>query len=176
MSKKVLSAIVCSALLFSLTACGNKTTTSSHKDEVTSSISKTHKKSKDKKSSNNSKKNGTKKIDSSQNDNLRSDNGQNEAASSSMNNVTDSNSKSMEVESNSDSMQRKMSAQDAKNIVKEHIGNKLNDAGINGKSVSGLPSISEIDGYTAVQNGVNDWTVSGNGHTYHVTATSVTGN
>jgi hypothetical protein len=34
--------------------------------------------------------------------------------------------------------------------------------------------MDEIDGYTATQNGVNDWTVSGNGHTYHVTATSVT--
>ena len=36
-------------------------------------------------------------------------------------------------------------------------------------------SIDEVDGYTAVQNGINDWTVSGNGHSFHVTATSVTG-
>ena len=68
-----------------------------------------------------------------------------------------------------------MTAQDAKNIVKEHIGNQLNNAGISGKPATGLPSIDEVDGYTAVQNGVNDWTVSGNGHSFRVTATSVTG-
>ena len=62
-----------------------------------------------------------------------------------------------------------------KNIVKEHIGNQLNNAGISGKPATGLPSIDEVDGYTAVQNGVNDWTVSGNGHSFRVTATSVTG-
>ena len=74
------------------------------------------------------------------------------------------------------SSQMTMSAQDAKNIVKEHIGNQLNNAGIAGKPKPNVPSIDEIDGYTAVQNGTNDWTVSGNGHTYHVTTTSVTGN
>lgn len=69
-----------------------------------------------------------------------------------------------------------MTAQDAKNIVKEHIGNQLNDRGVAGKSTDDLPSIDSVDGYTATQNGTNNWTVSGNGHTYHVTANSVTGN
>src|SRR5699024_1185589 len=72
--------------------------------------------------------------------------------------------------------QMTMSATDAKNIVKEHIGNQLSDRGIAGQSTSDLPSIDSVDGYTATQNGTNDWTVSGNGHTYHVTANSVTGN
>lgn len=69
-----------------------------------------------------------------------------------------------------------MNATDAKNIVKEHIGNQLNNRGVAGQSTSDLPSIDSIDGYTATQNGTNNWTVSGNGHTYHVTANSVTGN
>ena len=69
-----------------------------------------------------------------------------------------------------------MTATDARNIVKEHIGNQLNNRGIAGQSTSDLPSIDSVDGYTATQNGTNNWTVSGNGHTYHVTANSVTEN
>ena len=72
--------------------------------------------------------------------------------------------------------QATMTATDARNIVKEHIGNQLNNRGIAGQSTDDLPSIDSVDGYTATQNGTNNWTVSGNGHTYHVTANSVTGN
>ena len=78
--------------------------------------------------------------------------------------------------SNAQQSQVTMTATDAKNIVKEHIGNQLSDRGIAGQSISDLPSIDSVDGYTATQNGTNNWTVSGNGHTYHVTANSVTGN
>ena len=79
-------------------------------------------------------------------------------------------------QNSSTSSQATMTATDARNIVKEHIGNQLNNRGIAGQSTSDLPSIDSVDGYTATQNGTNNWTVSGNGHTYHVTANSVTEN
>lgn len=75
---------------------------------------------------------------------------------------------------NASSAQAQMTATDAKNIVKEHIINKLNDAGSEGRPRPNVPSMDEIDSYKTTQNGTNDWTVSGNGHTYHVTATAVT--
>ena len=95
--------------------------------------------------------------------------------SSSSSNVTSSSKSTTATSTSEQSTREQMTAQDAKNIVKEHIGNQLNNAGISGKPATGLPSIDEVDGYTAVQNGINDWTVSGNGHSFHVTATSVTG-
>ena len=84
--------------------------------------------------------------------------------------------KSTVKQNSSTSSQATMTATDARNIVKEHIGNQLNNRGIAGQSTSDLPSIDSVDGYTATQNGTNNWTVSGNGHTYHVTANSVTEN
>ena len=80
------------------------------------------------------------------------------------------------VKQSASAQQATMTATDARNIVKEHIGNQLNNRGIAGQSTDDLPSIDSVDGYTATQNGTNNWTVSGNGHTYHVTANSVTGN
>lgn len=100
------------------------------------------------------------------------------SSNSEMNSNSSTNSFATDKSATSSSEQNtraQMTAQDAKNIVKEHIGNQLNNAGISGKPATGLPSIDEVDGYTAVQNGVNDWTVSGNGHSFRVTATSVTG-
>lgn len=100
------------------------------------------------------------------------------SSNSEMNSNNSTNSVATDKSATSSSEQNtraQMTAQDAKNIVKEHIGNQLNNAGISGKPATGLPSIDEVDGYTAVQNGVNDWTVSGNGHSFRVTATSVTG-
>ena len=100
------------------------------------------------------------------------------SSNSEMNSNSSTNSFATDKSATSSSEQNtraQMTAQDAKNIVKEHIGNQLNNAGISGKPATGLPSIDEVDGYTAVQNGVNDWTVSGNGHSFRVTANSVTG-
>ncbi len=168
MIKKLLSTIACGTLLFSLTGCGNNASTSTHKDKV-ATVKKTKK--------GNSKQNKSSKRESSSKNDLKTSTGVENSvvASSSSISSNKSNGKNS-LESNTSSVQRQMSSQDAKNIVKEHIGNQLNNAGVSGKSANNLPSISEIDGYTAVQNGVNDWTVSGNGHTFHVTSTSVTGN
>ncbi len=96
------------------------------------------------------------------------------ASTSSVENGTSA--KSTVKQNSSTSSQATMTATDARNIVKEHIGNQLNNRGLAGQSTSDLPSIDSVDGYTATQNGTNNWTVSGNGHTYHVTANSVTEN
>lgn len=175
LSTKLLSTFAACGMVLSLAACGNTTKTSSSKSEAIQS-SKTTKK--------HTSSTGSKSNKSSQSSNSSSVNG---AISSSNNNkyVVTSTSESSSsnaansssvVKQQSSSQQATMNSTDAKNIVKEHIGNQLNNRGVAGQSTSDLPSIDSIDGYTATQNGTNDWTVSGNGHTYHVTANSVTGN
>lgn len=156
MIKKLMTAVAAFTMVVGLAACGNTKSaeqsshTSSHSSKVLNRKDNSHKKT-------------------------SSDSVQSETSSSSSATTTTNSSSSKSSTTESSSSQMTMTAQDAKNIVKEHIGNQLNNAGIAGKAKPNVPSIDEIDGYTAVQNGNNDWTVSGNGHSYHVTTTSVTG-
>lgn len=189
LSTKLLSTVAACGMILSLVACGNTTKTNSSKSEAvqSSKVTKKHSSNKGKTSERSQKESSSSNSLSSQkNSNSSSVNGNNASSSSDKYVVTatsesDSSSNAVAksssvVKKQSSSQQATMNATDAKNIVKEHIGNQLNNRGVAGQSTSDLPSIDSVDGYTATQNGTNNWTVSGNGHTYHVTANSVTGN
>lgn len=163
-----MATVAAGALMITLAGCGNSSSSTKDNSSNDSSSSKVVKSAKTSgktaaTSTNQSKKASEKSVSSSA------------VTSSSSSNVTSSSKSTTATSTSEQSTREQMTAQDAKNIVKEHIGNQLNNAGISGKPATGLPSIDEVDGYTAVQNGINDWTVSGNGHSFHVTATSVTG-
>ncbi len=166
--KKLMATVAAGALMITLAGCGNSSSSTKDNSSNDASSSKVVKSAKTSgktaaTSTNQSKKTSEKSVSSSA------------VTSSSSSNVTSSSKSTTATSTSGQSTREQMTAQDAKNIVKEHIGNQLNNAGISGKPATGLPSIDEVDGYTAVQNGINDWTVSGNGHSFHVTATSVTG-
>ncbi|WP_431814662.1 hypothetical protein [Limosilactobacillus portuensis] len=166
--KKLMATVAAGALMITLAGCGNSSSSTKDNSSNDASSSKVVKSAKTSgkaaaTSTNQSKKTSEKSVSSSA------------VTSSSSSNVTSSSKSTTATSTSEQSTREQMTAQDAKNIVKEHIGNQLNNAGISGKPATGLPSIDEVDGYTAVQNGINDWTVSGNGHSFHVTATSVTG-
>ena len=166
--KKIMATVAAGALMITLAGCGNSSSSAKNSSNNDASSSKVVKSAKTSgktaaTSTNQSKKASEKSVSSSA------------VTSSSSSNVTSSSKSTTATSTSEQSTREQMTAQDAKNIVKEHIGNQLNNAGISGKPATGLPSIDEVDGYTAVQNGINDWTVSGNGHSFHVTATSVTG-
>ena len=166
--KKIMATVAAGALMITLAGCGNSSSSTKDNSSNDASSSKVVKSAKTSgktaaTSTNQSKKASEKSVSSSA------------VTSSSSSNVTSSSKSTTATSTSEQSTREQMTAQDAKNIVKEHIGNQLNNAGISGKPATGLPSIDEVDGYTAVQNGINDWTVSGNGHSFHVTATSVTG-
>ena len=163
-----MATVAAGALMITLAGCGNSSSSTKDNSSNDASSSKVVKSAKTSgktaaTSTNQSKKASEKSVSSSA------------VTSSSSSNVTSSSKSTTATSTSEQSTCEQMTAQDAKNIVKEHIGNQLNNAGISGKPATGLPSIDEVDGYTAVQNGINDWTVSGNGHSFHVTATSVTG-
>ncbi|UYD07617.1 hypothetical protein [Limosilactobacillus vaginalis] len=166
--KKLMATVAAGALMITLAGCGNSSSSTKDNSSNDASSSKVVKSAKTSgktaaTSTNQSKKTSEKSVSSSA------------VTSSSSSNVASSSKSTTATSTSEQSTREQMTAQDAKNIVKEHIGNQLNNAGISGKPATGLPSIDEVDGYTAVQNGINDWTVSGNGHSFHVTATSVTG-
>ena len=166
--KKLMATVAAGALMITLAGCGNSSSSTKDNSSNDASSSKVVKSAKTSgktaaTSTNQSKKASEKSVSSSA------------VTSSSSSNVTSSSKSTTATSTSEQSTREQMTAQDAKNIVKEHIGNQLNNAGISGKPATGLPSIDEVDGYTAVQNGINDWTVSDNGHSFHVTATSVTG-
>lgn len=159
------------ALMITLAGCGNSSKSakdSSSNDASSSKVVKSAKVS-------NKKAAAVAKTKQSSKANNNNSSSVNQSTSSSVNATSNTNSNSETTATSDSSTRAAMTAQDAKNIVKEHIGNQLNNAGISGKKATGLPTIDEVDGYTAVQNGVNDWTVSGNGHSFHITSTSVTG-
>lgn len=163
-----MATVAAGALMITLAGCGNSSSSTKDNSSNDASSSKVVKSAKTSgktaaTSTSQSKKASEKSVSSSA------------VTSSSSSNVTSSSKATTATSTSEQSTREQMTAQDAKNIVKEHIGNQLNNAGISGKPATGLPSIDEVDGYTAVQNGINDWTVSGNGHSFHVTATSVTG-
>ena len=186
---KLFTTLAAGTLIITLAACGNnsasETSNKSSTEVATSSkTAKKHQSSKAKVSSN--KENTTSSNSQIAGDGSSSSaatgsstdkqSSQNYSVSSIKTSSNGSSSAKSSVKQNSNAQQATMTATDARNIVKEHIGNQLNNRGIAGQSTSDLPSIDSVDGYTATQNGTNNWTVSGNGHTYHVTANSVTEN
>ncbi len=164
-----MATVAAGALMITLAGCGNSSSSTKDNSSNDASSSKVVKSAKTSgktaatSTNQSNKKTSEKSVSSSA------------VTSSSSSNVASSSKSTTATSTSEQSTREQMTAQDAKNIVKEHIGNQLNNAGISGKPATGLPSIDEVDGYTAVQNGINDWTVSGNGHSFHVTATSVTG-
>ena len=164
--KKIMATVAAGALMITLAGCANSSSSAKNSSSNDASSSKVVKSAKTSGKNAATSTKQSKKVSESSSSN------------SEMNSNSSTNSFATDKSATSSSEQNtraQMTAQDAKNIVKEHIGNQLNNAGISGKPATGLPSIDEVDGYPAVQNGVNDWTVSGNGHSFRVTATSVTG-
>lgn len=184
LSTKLFSTVAACGMVLGLAACGNTAKTSSSKSEAVQSSKVTKKNSsntseKAKSSSKHSQKTISSTSTSSQDgntDSAVSSSSMSKGKAAAESSSTSAANSSSAVSKQYSSQQATMNATDAKNIVKEHIGNQLNNRGVAGQSTSDLPSIDSIDGYTATQNGTNNWTVSGNGHTYHVTANSVTGN
>lgn len=182
LSAKLFSTVAACGMVLSLAACGNTSKTSSAKSEAVQSSRVTKKHNSNKENANK----GSQKTSASNNSSLKTSSSSNVTSGSTSSDrysvtatsesANGSSKSASVVKKQSASQQATMNATDAKNIVKEHIGNQLNNRGVAGQSTSDLPSIDSIDGYTATQNGTNNWTVSGNGHTYNVTASSVTGN
>lgn len=165
--KKIMATVAAGALMITLAGCANSSSSAKKSSSNDASSSKVVKSAKTSGKTAATSTKQSKKVSESS------------SSSSEMSSNNSTNSVATDKSATSSSEQNtrgQMTAQDAKNIVKEHIGNQLNDRGVAGKSTDDLPSIDSVDGYTATQNGTNNWTVSGNGHTYHVTANSVTGN
>lgn len=190
--QKVMTLGITGVMALSLAACGNKSATETHKSTAESShVTKKHndkKKSSLKIVKNSSKKSSTKKNSksgSSANDNtvLGNSSSSNSTKTSSSNSSNGSAvaaaSSSASSSSAKQSTTRTMSADDARNLVKEHLSNQRANALQAGKASPNQPSVDSIDNFTT-QNSGNGWTVSGsyNGqtYTYHVTPNAVTGN
>ncbi|HJG17631.1 hypothetical protein [Limosilactobacillus vaginalis] len=164
--KKLSTTMIAGMMLLSLSACGSQSANQHNNSE--SSSSKTTSAKVKKSSSTNSQKNS--KSSSQSKTNTNSD--------SSSTNISSSSTSQKSSSSSANSSERVMAASDAKDLVKEFLGNSRADALQSGKEAPKQPSIDSIDGFTAKQNDTNDWTVSGtyNGqsYSYHVTPTSIT--
>lgn len=161
--KQLLMTGVAGMMMVSLAACGSKSATETHHDEATSS--QTSKKSHHRSS---------KKSDKMKEDDVSSS-----SNASSTKTTINGVKNSQTAKSVNNRQSAVMNETDARNLVKEHLGNSMATARENGKTIT-QPSIDAVDGFSATQNGTNDWTISGsyNGHTYtyHVTPTAITGN
>lgn len=163
--KQLLMTGIAGMTMLSLAACGNKSATETHHEEATSS--KTAKKV-------NHHQHSAKKSSAMKTDNVLS------SSNASSTKTTINGVKNSETAKSVNSRQEAvMTETDARNLVKEHLGNQMATARENGKDIT-QPAVDAVDGFNATQNGDNDWTISGsyNGHayTYHVTPTAITGN
>lgn len=90
-----------------------------------------------------------------------------------------SSSSSASSSSNSQST-AKMTAADAKAMLKEHVSAEREKAGLSGQSVSGMPTADDVDGLTMNQSADGNWTATGtiNGQTvtYNITPSQVSSN
>lgn len=162
-------------MMLSLAACGNKSATETKKDNIESGhVAKKHsskKKSELKVAKSTSKQNST---SSSSKDNVIVT-----QSSSSTNTTINGVKNSTTAKSINQRQAPTMTMTDAKNLVKEHLGNQRAIALEAGQGEPTQPTASSIDGFTATQNGTNDWTVSGTYggkiYTYHVTPNAITG-
>ncbi len=166
--KKIAMSMAASLMVLSLAACGNKSTTETKKDSVESShVVKSKKK--------NTLKN-TNKVSSSS---VSTTNNNSESNSTNANTVSNGTTNKISSTKAVSQQTQTMTATDAKNLVKEHLSNqraKLLEAG---QAEPNQPAVSAIDGFSATQNGTNNWTVTGtyNGKvfTYHVSPNAITG-
>lgn len=161
--KQLLMTGIAGMTMLSLAACGNKSATETHHEEATSSKT-------TKKASHHS----ARKSSKTETDNVSS------SSNASSTKTTINGVKNSQTAKSVNSRQTAvMTETDARNLVKEHLGNQMATARENGKDIT-QPTVDAVDGFNATQNGDNDWTISGsyNGHayTYHVTPTAITGN
>lgn len=160
--KQLLMTGVAGMTMLSLAACGSKSATETHHEEATSSKT-SHK-------VHHSAKKATK---------MKADDVSSSSNSSSTKTTINGVKNSQTVKSVNNRQSAVLTETDARNLVKEHLGNSMATAKENGKDIT-QPTVDAVDGFSASQNGTNDWTISGsyNGHayTYHVTPTAITGN
>lgn len=161
--KQLLMTGIAGMTMVSLAGCGNKSATETHHEEATSSKT-------TKKASHHS----ARKSSKTETDNVSSSSNAS-STKTTINGVKNSQT-AKSVNSRHTAV---MTETDARNLVKEHLGNQMATARENGKDIT-QPTVDAVDGFNATQNGDNDWTISGsyNGHayTYHVTPTAITGN
>lgn len=161
--KQLLMTGIAGMTMLSLAACGNKSATETHHEEATSSKT-------TKKASHHSARKSSK---------TETDNASYSSNASSTKTTINGVKNSQTAKSVNSRQEAVMTATDARNLVKEHLGNQMATARENGKDIT-QPTVDAVDGFNATQNGDNDWTISGsyNGHayTYHVTPTAITGN
>lgn len=170
-SNKIMMSAMAGAMVLSLAACGNKSTTESKNDtaESSSHVTKKHdsKKSTIKVGKKNASSTGTK------------DDVVISKSNSSTNTTINSVKNSSTAKSVSQRQVQTMTEADARNLVKEHLGNQRANALEAGKDEPTQPTAGSIDEFTARQNGTNDWIISGTyggkTYTYHVTPNAITG-
>ncbi|HJA46418.1 MAG TPA: hypothetical protein H9792_01455 [Candidatus Limosilactobacillus excrementigallinarum] len=167
--KKIMMSTLAGGMVFSLAACGNKSTTETKKDTAESSqVTKKH-------STKKSSKKSTKKASSSD----TKDNVVISKSSSSTNTTINGVKNSATAQSVSQRQTQSMTESDARNLVKEHLSNQRANSLEAGNGEPTQPTVSAIDGFSATQNGTNDWTISGTyggkTYTYHVTPNAITG-
>ncbi|WP_251545339.1 hypothetical protein [Limosilactobacillus caecicola] len=171
--KKIATTMLASALVLSLAACGNKSTSETNHDKAASSQV-----TKSKKSHSSSAKSSSAKKQSS-NKNSSSDDVETTSTSSSTNTTINGVKNSATASSVSQRQTPVMTATDARNMVKEHLGNQRANSLEAGNGEPTQPTADSIDNFSAVQNGTNDWTISGTyggkTYTYHVTPSAITG-
>ncbi|KRM82317.1 hypothetical protein FC35_GL001393 [Limosilactobacillus coleohominis DSM 14060] len=170
--QKIMLSTVAGAMVLSLAACGSKSTTETKNDTAESShVTKKHRSKKS--SIKVSKKNTQSKDDSSSDNVVVSKN------SSSTNTTINGVKNSATAQSVSQRQTQTMTETDARNLVKEHLSNQRANSLEAGNGEPSQPTISAIDGFSAIQNGTNDWTISGTyggkTYTYHVTPNAITG-
>lgn len=105
-----------------------------------------------------------------------------ESSSSSASGTSSTSSTSSSSSSSSSSSQSsaKMTAADARALLKEHVSAEREKAGLSGQSVSGIPTADDVDGFNMSQTSDGNWTATGtfNGQavTYNITPSQVSSN
>lgn len=162
--KKMMMTAMAGTMMVSLAACGSKSATQSNKDRVESSqVEKHH----------------TKKVVKSAKSKKNKDDVKVSSTSSSTKTTINGVKNSTTAKSVSNRDTPTMTEMDARNLVKEHLGNQRANALEAGKGEPTQPTADAVDGFTAKQNGRNDWTITGSfggkTYTYHVTPSAITG-
>lgn len=101
-------------------------------------------------------------------------------SSSSSASGTSSTSSTSSSSSSSSQSSAKMTAADARALLKEHVSAEREKAGLSGQSVSGIPTADDVDGFNMSQTSDGNWTATGtfNGQavTYNITPSQVSSN
>ena len=101
-------------------------------------------------------------------------------SSSSLASGSSSTSSTSSSSSSSSQSSAKMTAADARALLKEHVSAEREKAGLSGQSVSGIPTADDVDGFNMSQTSDGNWTATGtfNGQTvtYTITPSQVSSN